>query len=114
MMIPEDDSAKGQEEGFACSPQTMDTFIEQTQKLKEYQLSVILSEGDSHYFEESEGESNYGGEVDSTLKTGKETSKKKKSKRQIKQEKRVKKKEQQAGKGGMCGTGQDKACCLTF
>ena len=71
---------------------------------------------ESQYFEEeSELESQYNdGDGENTLQTGKKSSKKKKTKKQIKQEKRARDKVRGVTKGGVCGTGQDKACCIIF
>lgn len=104
---------------YSVSPQTMDTFIEQTRMVQERSLSVILSEHEdgSNYFEESEAESQYVDEeaLEDTLAAGKNSSKQKKSKRKLKQEKRIKKKEKHIGKSAMCGgPSNDKACCTLF
>ena len=97
------------------SPQTRDTYIEQTSKVRQHALSVLMEEEESHYFEESELESQFSGDNgDDTLNQGKKTSKQRKSKRKEKQEKRVAKKQAKIGKAGVCGTGQDKACCTIF
>ena len=104
------------------SNQALETFIEQEKSIREKKLSVILSQGEdeSQYFEDSEEESNYGEcggfgpGSDATLKNGKETSKRKIGAREKKQEKKAKKQARNIGKGGMCSTGTEKACCLIF
>ena len=74
-----------------------------------------MEEEESHYFEESELESQFSGEGnDDTLEAGKKSSKQKKSKRKEKQAKNAAKKQAKIGKAGVCGTGQDKACCTIF
>ncbi len=127
MYVPEDDECGGgkqimstdvDSEAMTMSPQTRDTILEQTRKMQEKKLSVIMDEEeDSHYFEESEFEFE-GSFVDEdgkdTLEHGKSSSKQRKSKRKAKQEKRAKKQIKSDGKGGVCGAGNDKACCTIF
>ena len=68
MTVPEDDydlkrsgkATTADDDSFVCSPQTRDTYIEQTRIVQERNLSVILSENEgSQFFEESDTGSLY-------------------------------------------------------